>query len=46
MVSRGQALKQGQLLGYAGETGLSYGPHLHFEVRLNGFVVNPLTHLP
>ena len=46
VVGRGQAVRQGQLLGYVGETGASFGPHLHFEVQLNGAVVNPLSYLP
>jgi murein DD-endopeptidase MepM/ murein hydrolase activator NlpD len=45
-VSVGQQVAQGQLLGYAGRTGYATGNHLHFEVHLNGQVVNPLTYLP
>jgi murein DD-endopeptidase MepM/ murein hydrolase activator NlpD len=45
-VTVGQHVSQGQLLGYGGRTGYATGPHLHFEVHLNGVVVNPLIYLP
>jgi murein DD-endopeptidase MepM/ murein hydrolase activator NlpD len=44
-VSLGQQVSQGQVIGYSGCTGLCFGPHLHFEVRINGSVVNPLDYL-
>jgi murein DD-endopeptidase MepM/ murein hydrolase activator NlpD len=44
-VSMGQNVSQGQVIGYTGCTGLCFGPHLHFEVRINGAVTNPLNYL-
>ena len=44
-VSNGQAVTQGQVVGYVGCTGHCFGPHLHFEVRVNGTPVDPLAYL-
>lgn len=45
MVVSGQAVKEGDLLGYSGETGNCQGAHLHFEVIYNGVRCNPLNWL-
>jgi murein DD-endopeptidase MepM/ murein hydrolase activator NlpD len=44
-VSSGQTVTQGQVVGYVGCTGHCFGPHLHFEVRVNGNPVDPLGYL-
>jgi murein DD-endopeptidase MepM/ murein hydrolase activator NlpD len=44
-VSYGQHVDQGQVMGYVGCTGHCFGPHVHFEVRINGSPVDPLGYL-
>lgn len=44
-VSLGQAVSQGDIIGYTGCTGYCFGPHLHFEVRINGSVTDPMGYL-
>ena len=45
VVSAGQSVSQGQLIGYVGSTGISTGPHLHFGVSYAGSYVNPLAYI-
>ena len=41
-IAAGVRVRQGQVVGYLGQTGLATGPHLHYEVIVNGHFVDPM----
>ena len=45
VVHAGQKVKRGQIIANVGSTGLSTGPHVHYEIHVNGKVVDPLTYV-
>ncbi|MBP2644386.1 MAG: Peptidase [Firmicutes bacterium] len=45
LVSAGQEVRKGQVISYAGSTGKSTGPHVHYEVREKGVAVNPFKYM-
>jgi len=45
LVRRGQIISRGEVIGLVGSTGVSTGPHLHYEIRINGKRVDPMNYL-
>jgi murein DD-endopeptidase MepM/ murein hydrolase activator NlpD len=45
VLNQGDVIFPGQVLGFLGNTGSSFGPHLHFEIRVHGAPIDPLAYL-
>jgi murein DD-endopeptidase MepM/ murein hydrolase activator NlpD len=45
LVKQGQRVSRGELIAAVGNSGLSTGPHLHYEIHVDGKVVDPLTYV-
>ena len=45
LVTKGQAVAKGQVIGHVGDSGQASGPHLHYETRLYGVPVNPMRYI-
>ncbi|MBP2652212.1 MAG: envC 2 [Firmicutes bacterium] len=45
LVAVGNTVKKGQIISYIGSTGMSTGPHVHYEVRVNGTAIDPIKYL-
>ena len=45
LVTKGQVVAKGQVIGHVGDSGQASGPHLHYETRLYGVPVNPMRYI-